>query len=145
MSYINKKMEPEPMFFIGEKVTFEVARGLNIPRWDYGETANIGVDLGASGIYANGTVATAEELLGNLSPSNFANLWTVVRYSIDGMIGDGYACFPKRSNPEYAEWQWKRPGYLSSIKQIHCECGGDKCNTTHSFWCPKFLKGATKK
>lgn len=20
-----------------------------------------------------------------------------------------------------------------------CQCGGDKCNTTHSTWCPKYL------
>lgn len=26
---------------------------------------------------------------------------------------------------------------LKIKKTVKCECGGDKCRTSHAFWCPK--------
>jgi hypothetical protein len=25
-------------------------------------------------------------------------------------------------------------------KEVKCECGAEKCNTTHVYWCPKYEK-----
>ena len=32
----------------------------------------------------------------------------------------------------------KEENQTSFIKKVKCECGAEKCKTTHAKWCPKF-------
>jgi hypothetical protein len=135
--------QPEPIFTIGEEVEFEVAKGKNYARWDYTNINNINIDLGGSGVWAKGVIVDAEEALGGYSASTFdidfmGTQYIYVKYEIDEMVGAGYAGFPRKNNVNYNSWQWSRKGFLR--KSSRCVCGAEKCNTTHSFWCEKYVK-----
>ena len=55
--------------------------------------------------------------------------------------------WPLECNAKYDDDQWVWPGYLRKVDynnikvnvlRIECQCGAEKCGTTHSTWCPKF-------
>lgn len=97
----------------------------NIPRWN-----STNVDQGASGMWATGRVT--EITISFIS----------VEYEIAGMIGTGSYMFPNINNLDYNPEQWGWQGYLRKIDMRSaiavCECGAEKCKTTHARWCPKF-------
>ena len=118
------------MFREGDYVKFEIdPRGYK-PRWLNNR------DFGKSGDWAEGVVTEVTEyyfLVDCLFPNK--TLKTVK--------------FPNKQSTFYSPTQWKRDGFLQECiidwfsdekKQLvtKCECGGEKANTTHSTWCPKF-------
>lgn len=48
------------------------------------------------------------------------------------------------STSEEEDIQYVRKNIMESLKipkeYLKCECGAEKCNTTHSDWCPKYRK-----
>lgn len=136
-----------PTFKVGDKIKFEVGKGTNRPRWNYVEFEDIGKDFGESNLWADATIITVEEWYeqSGFSKSNHRqNLekdnsnWYFLEFTIPDMIGSSYSFFPKPNCSLYTPEQWNRPGFFQHVKIITCECGGEKCKTTHSFWCPKY-------
>lgn len=137
-----------PTFKVGDKIKFEVGRGTNHSRWNYDNASNIDLDFGESNIWAIGEVIEVTEWYSKngLPTKNKTqiekdkNNWISVKFTIPDMIGTGYTYFPTVNSKFYDPNQWTRPGFLQLEQIITCECGGEKCKTTHSHWCPKFLK-----
>jgi hypothetical protein len=147
-TYVDKQSNNCPIFEIGDEVEFEVARGTNYARWDYMRVENVNIDRGASGLWAKGIVVDAEEVLGTWPKITAQDIeymntqYIYVKFEIHGLVGAGFAGFPKKGNVNYLEWQWSRPGFLKKIKVPTCVCGSEKVygksTKLHSFWCEKF-------
>lgn len=132
-------------FKIGDKVKFEIAKGKNYSRWSHVDGKDIGIDGGASNVWADGIVVDVLTYKPNASLQDVEILdlhWTIVQYTIKGMIGAGYEMFPKEGNYYYSPNQWNLPGFLTHKEQpAVCECGCEKyygpSASIHSTWCPK--------
>jgi hypothetical protein len=118
------------MFAEGDFIKFEIDPHGYKPRWLNNR------DFGKSGKWAEGVVTEVTEYY-FLIDSMFPNK-TVKTVK-----------FPNKDSTFYNKNQWTREGFLQecmidwdSEEKValakKCECGGEKTNTTHSTWCPKF-------
>jgi len=127
LSFAFDEMVSCPRFSLGDEVTFEISphAGSALPRHDYKNKDN-----GATGVHAKGKV------------KEVSDQWIVIRYTCDGYLGEGECKFPNTLNTNYSWHQWSTKGYVAKIseKETSCDCGGTKCNTTHSFWCSIYNK-----
>jgi hypothetical protein len=117
----------EPTFKVGDKVIFEVSENdPTLPRYIFND------DLGPSGKWLNGEVMYADKKL------------IQVEYTPSGEFVSMRCNWPNYDHPDYDSFQWWQDGYLEPVKVdrdvLVCECGADTIGTSHSSWCPKYIK-----